>query len=120
MNVAKRDEVPQLEGGHGEVIRELAGLARGNAWRLSLAEVTLEPGGRSLEHYHRLMEEVYYLLEGCAQLTVGDETQVVEAGDTIVIPPGTRHTIVNTGAGRVVMLVACAPPWNPEDNIFFE
>lgn len=120
MNVVKRDEVPLLEGGPGEVIRELAGLARGNSRRLSLAEVTLGPGGRSLEHHHRHTEEVYYLLQGQAQLTVGDETCTVGTGDTIIIPPGARHKIVNVGEGELKMLAICAPAWHPEDNVYFE
>ncbi len=120
MNVVKRDEVPQLEGGPGEVIRELAGLARTNAQLLSLAEVTIAPNGGAREHYHRQMEEVYYLLQGQARLTVGDETRIVGPGDTIVIPPGDRHKIVNMGATDVVMIVACAPAWHEEDNVFLE
>lgn len=56
MNVVNRDEVPVLEGGPGEAIRELAGLARANAERLSLAEVSIAPGGRTLEHYHHHIE----------------------------------------------------------------
>jgi mannose-6-phosphate isomerase-like protein (cupin superfamily) len=120
VNVVRRDEVPLLEGGPGEVIRELAGLARGNSRRLSLAEVTVGPGGGSLEHYHRHTEEVYYLLRGQAQLTVGDETRMVGAGDTIVIPPGGRHKIVNVGEGDLILLAICAPAWHPEDSIYFE
>ncbi len=120
MNVVKRDEVPVLEGGPGELIRELAGLARTNAQLLSLAEVTITPNGGASEHYHRQMEEVYYLLHGQARLTVNDETRIVGPGDTIVIPPGARHKIVNVGATDVVMIVACAPAWHEEDNVFLE
>ena len=120
MNVVKRDEVPVLEGGLGEIIRELAGLARTNARLLSLAEVTITPNGGASEHYHHRMEEVYYLLQGKARLTVNDEARIVGPGDTIVIPPGARHKIVNVGATDVVMIVACAPAWHEEDNVFLE
>jgi mannose-6-phosphate isomerase-like protein (cupin superfamily) len=120
MNVINRDEVPVLEGGPGEIILELAGLARNNAQRLSLAEVTITPNGGAREHYHRQMEEVYYLLQGQARLTVGEKTRIVGPGDTIVIPPGARHKIVNVGAADVVMIVACAPAWHEEDNVFLE
>ena len=120
MKVVKRDEVPLLDGGPGEIIRELAGLARSNAQRLSLAEVILRPGGRSLEHYHRRSEEAYYVLQGQAHLTVGDETRLVGAGDTIVILPGARHKIVNASPEELVMIVVCAPAWRAEDSIYFE
>jgi mannose-6-phosphate isomerase-like protein (cupin superfamily) len=120
MNVVNRDEVPVLEGGPGEMIRELAGLARANVQRLSLAEVIIAPGGQAREHYHHQMEEVYYLLQGQAQLTVDDETSTVGPGDTIPIPPGARHKIVNVGDTDVVMMVACAPAWHEHDNVFLE
>jgi mannose-6-phosphate isomerase-like protein (cupin superfamily) len=109
-----------LEGGPGEAIRELAGLARGNSRRLSLAEVIIGPGGGSLEHYHHHTEEVYYLLKGQAQLTSGGETRMVGAGDTIVIPPGTHHKIVNADEGEVIMLAICAPAWRSEDSVYLE
>ena len=118
MNVTNRDEVPVLDGVREEAIRELAGLARANAQRLSLAEATIAPDGGSREHYHRQMEEVYYLLQGQARLTVDDETCVVRPGDTVVIPSGARHKIVNAGSTDVVMVVACAPAWHKEDNFF--
>ena len=120
MNVINRDEVPIIEGGPGEVILELAGLARTNAQRLSLAEVTIAPDGGAREHYHRQIEEVYYLLQGQARLTVGEKTHIVGPGDTIVIPPGARHKIVNEGASAVIMIVACAPAWHQEDSVFLE
>ena len=120
MNVVNRDDVVVLDGGTGELVRELAGLVRANAQRLSLAEVVLEPGGQSREHHHRRMEEVYYLLQGQARLTLGRETRLVGPGDTIVIPTGTRHKIVNAGGTQVVMIVACAPAWHVEDNVFLE
>lgn len=120
MNVVNRDKVPVVEGGPGELVRELAGLARANTRRLSLAQVSIAPNGGSREHYHLQMEEVYYLLKGQARLTINDETRTVEPGDTIVIPPGARHKIVNIGTSDVVMIVACAPAWRVEDNVFLE
>jgi mannose-6-phosphate isomerase-like protein (cupin superfamily) len=120
MNVVKRDKVPVVQGGPGEIVRELAGLAPANAQHLSLAEVSIAPDGGAREHYHLQMEEVYYLLKGQAQLTINDDTRIVKPGDAIVIPPGARHKIVNIGASDVVMIVACAPAWRVEDNVFLE
>lgn len=120
MNVVNRDDVPVLDGGTGELVRELAGLAQANAQQSSLAEIVIKPGRQSQAHYHNLIEEVYYLLAGCGLLTVGQETSTVRAGDTIVIPPGTSHKIANTGETELVMIVTCAPAWHVEDNVFLE
>jgi mannose-6-phosphate isomerase-like protein (cupin superfamily) len=120
MNVINRDGVAAVEGGPGEVVRELAGLGQGNAQRLSLAEVTIMPDGQSREHYHHELEEAYYLLTGQAHMTVDEEIRTVGPGDTIVIPPGARHRIVNTGDTDLVMIVVCAPAWHLEDNVFLD
>ena len=120
MNVITRDGVVVVEGGPGEVVRELAGLGQGNAKRLSLAEVTILPGGQSREHYHHELEEAYYLLKGQAEMTLDEETCTIGPGDTIVIAPGARHKIVNTGETDLVMIVVCAPAWHLEDNVFLD
>ncbi len=36
-------------------------------------------------------------LEGCASITVGNETQEVKSGDIVVIPANTPHRFVNSG-----------------------
>jgi mannose-6-phosphate isomerase-like protein (cupin superfamily) len=120
MNVINRDGVEVVEGGPGEVVRELAGLGQGNAQRLSLAEVTIMPDGQSRKHYHHELEEAYYLLKGQAQMTLDEETRTAGPGDTIVIAPGARHRIVNTGDSDLVMIVVCAPAWHLDDNAFLD
>jgi mannose-6-phosphate isomerase-like protein (cupin superfamily) len=42
-------------------------------------------------HTHETMWELYYILEGKARYTVGDEINIVEPGDFIAVPPKTRH-----------------------------
>ena len=120
MKVTNRNGVAVVEGGRGEVVRELAGLGQGNAQGLSLAEVTIMPDGQSREHYHHDIEEAYYLLKGQAQMTLDEEMRTVGPGDTIVIAPGARHRIVNTGDTDLVMIVVCAPAWRLEDNVFLD
>jgi mannose-6-phosphate isomerase-like protein (cupin superfamily) len=41
--------------------------------------------------------EVAFTLEGCATITVGDETREVKAGGIVVIPANTPHRFVNSG-----------------------
>ena len=83
----------------GSEIRELAGVPTGNAENQSLAEATVPPGGETEEHHHRVSEEIYLFTHGSGRLRLGDEESEVTVGDTVVIPPGTRHKLWNTGAG---------------------
>src|SRR4029077_18078440 len=47
-------------------------------------------------HTHPYVE-VAFTLEGCAAITVGDETREVKAGGIVVIPANTPHRFVNSG-----------------------
>ena len=59
------------------------------------------PGMRAFpKHNHRVNEEMFFALEGTAELHVGDQRHPARAGDVIACPPGgsdTAHQLVNTG-----------------------
>jgi mannose-6-phosphate isomerase-like protein (cupin superfamily) len=44
----------------------------------------------------------------------------VRAGDTVLIPPGARHKLVNPGPEPLVVLCACSPPYSDEDTVLCE
>ena len=46
------------------------------------------------------------------------ESGEVAAGDAIPIPPGTWHTLTNTGSSPLRLLCTCAPPYRHEDTFF--
>ena len=65
--------------------------------------VILEPGEAPPLHVHPDAEQVFYILEGVAQMTVGredPETFALRAGDFVRTPPGVHHAVRNTGPGR--------------------
>jgi mannose-6-phosphate isomerase-like protein (cupin superfamily) len=100
----------------GSEIKELAGVPTGNSENQSLAEAALPPGGETEEHYHRASEEIYLFTHGSGRLRLGDEEAGVAAGDAVVIPPGTRHKLWNTGSEPLRLLCCCAPPYSHEDT----
>ena len=53
-------------------------------------------------------------------MTVGDEKREVGAGDAIYVPRGHKHTLENTGAEPIRLLVACGPAFFYEDEIIAE
>jgi quercetin dioxygenase-like cupin family protein len=58
--------------------------------------VNAKPGQGPPLHTHPYVE-VVFMLEGCAKLTIGEETREVNAGAIAVVPANTPHRFVNSG-----------------------
>src|SRR5262245_60278004 len=84
--------------------------------RQSLAEALVKAGQRTRLHRHRVSEELYYILQGEALMTLGAVQFAVRSGDTVCIPAGTAHCIENTGNGDLNILCCCAPAYAHEDT----
>ena len=82
----------------------------------SLAEARVPAGGRTERHYHKVAEELYFILEGAGEMELGDERRTVRPGDAILVPPGAWHTII--AAEPLRFLCCCAPPYSHEDTYF--
>ena len=117
MEIVHRNESQPFVTKDGSTIRSLLDRTNSTAANQSLAEATVPPGGATEPHRHPEAEEIYYILSGAGRMTVGDETRDVGPLDAILIPPGARHTIANTGAVDLVFLCCCAPPYSHEDTV---
>ena len=62
-----------------------------------LLEAWVDPGGGVTPHVHPSQEERFTILEGECTFTVGHKKVVKHAGETAVIPRGTRHAYRNSG-----------------------
>jgi mannose-6-phosphate isomerase-like protein (cupin superfamily) len=116
MRVENIERVEPFITKDGSEIRELAGTPTGNSVKQSLAEATLPAGAETEEHHHRISEEIYFFTSGSGRMKLGDEESEVAPGDTIVIPPGTRHKLWNTGTEPLKLLCSCAPPYSHDDT----
>ena len=77
---------------------------------VSIAHARVEPA--VVTRWHRLtgITERYVILEGEGRVDVGDlPPQRVGPGDVVVIPPGCRQRIANTGGGDLLFLAICSP-----------
>jgi mannose-6-phosphate isomerase-like protein (cupin superfamily) len=84
----------------------LATPSRGSA-ETSVWSVEIDPGAPATPH-SLTREEVFVVLEGCADVTVGDERAVARAGDCFVVPPDTAFEVANPGPALLRML-CCLP-----------
>src|SRR5689334_11709219 len=93
----------------GSEIRELLAHRNSAIRNQSLAEARVGPGSKTTPHYHKVTEEIYYILLGAGEMIIGDQTRRVAPGDAIAIPPGKVHTIFNDSREPLVFLCCCAP-----------
>ena len=100
----------------GSLVRELMHPAKHACRAQSLAEALVEPGAVTALHLHRATEELYFILEGSGEMTLGAQVFMVAAGDTVCIAPGTAHRIRNTGADRLRILCSCTPAYRDDDT----
>jgi quercetin dioxygenase-like cupin family protein len=72
-------------------------------------EVWVEPGGGVPAHVHPAMEERFHVRSGSPSFLAGRKWQIAVPGETVVVPPGTRHAYRNRG-GDVAHFVCHARP----------
>ena len=56
---------------------------------------TLLPGKSFRSHYHEAMDEVFIILDGEVEVSVGKEKETLGKGDAVVIPEGAVHIMKN-------------------------
>lgn len=117
MIITNRQHARVINTGHGSEIRPLIDRTTSEITQCSLAEETLPPGCAVTPHRHRQIEEIYYIVSGRGLMTVGAETREVGAGDAVYIPRGNRHTLKNTGADPIKVILICGPAFSYEDEI---
>jgi len=68
------------------------------------------PGDGQAPHIHADQDKVYIVTEGEGDFQVGEETRRCGVGAVISAGAGVVHGVTNPGPGRLVLLVAMAPP----------
>ncbi|MFF7441937.1 cupin domain-containing protein [Streptomyces sp. NPDC008122] len=74
--------------------------------------LSLAPGDHVTEHYHPYSEEFLHVTTGELEMTLDGSPVRLTAGDSLLVPIGVRHRLVNTGtetAGCVFHLSPLAP-----------
>jgi quercetin dioxygenase-like cupin family protein len=84
----------------------LAGKKIGNAQGVTVGRVIIKRGQSNPRHSHSNCEEVLYLLTGRLEHSMGENTMLLEAGDTLVVGAGVPHSAVSVGETDADMIVA--------------
>ena len=109
------------ESGGGEALgpyRIESLISEAEEGRFTAYRVRVEPGQTTGESYHKLAEELYFVLEGSGLAVLDGEERRLEAGDFLRLPPGTRHRFV-TDDQPLVMLDVHSPGSRPNRDVYF-
>jgi mannose-6-phosphate isomerase-like protein (cupin superfamily) len=116
MLIINRDKAKIIDTPHGSQIRPLMDRTTSAIEKCSLAEEVLPVGAAVGAHFHRETEEIYYIMSGTGEMTVGGETEKVSAGDAVYIPVNNIHTLKNTGGEPMKIMLVCGAAHSFDDS----
>ncbi|MGV0025025.1 cupin domain-containing protein [Phormidesmis priestleyi] len=120
MLVRKLKDCPEIVAGDGTLLRELLHPAKQSlSLRYSLAHAIVPIGQTSIAH-SLTTSEVYYILSGTGEIHINEETQTVEPGDAVYIPPNAKQFLQNTGSEPIVFICIVDPAWKKKDETVYE
>ncbi|MFD2078037.1 Mannose-6-phosphate isomerase, cupin superfamily [Actinopolymorpha cephalotaxi] len=77
---------------------------------LSTQRVSLTDGADGARpHHHANSAELFYLLDGTAQLLSGEQVVTAERGDLVVVPPGLPHAFAAAPGEDADILIVITP-----------
>ncbi|SHJ41870.1 cupin domain-containing protein [Hespellia stercorisuis] len=77
--------------------------------RSNFAVVQFQAGQDFKAHYHNIMEENFFILEGEVDIIVDGVSHTLTAGQLIHIEPKEVHYVINNSNGPVKMISTLAP-----------
>lgn len=76
---------------------------------IMVVDCWVDPGGGTPPHIHPHFSEVFEVIEGQMTFTAGRGKQTAHAGETVTVPPGTRHAYENRGSTTTYMRCTAKP-----------
>lgn len=77
--------------------------------RSNFAIVRFNPGQDFPAHYHKIMEENFYILEGMVDIYIDSKKVTLKKGDFIHIEPNEVHYVKNSYSEPIIMVSTLAP-----------
>ena len=87
----------------------VGGMSPIQASNFAMGNVTLEPNGGQVPWHNQEQEEIYFIVEGTAEMCLGEERKTVTTGQAVYIPPGVFHQLTNTGDTPCRMIYCYGP-----------
>lgn len=117
-NIVHENESKEIPDICGKVL-ELLNQDNSNCKFMSIATILIRQGEESTKHFHKKMEEIYYIISGEAEITIDSHIKKVISGHAILIPVGAVHQIKNIGKETLKFISIDAPPYI-ESDVYLE
>ncbi|MCW7944200.1 cupin [Streptomyces hygroscopicus] len=109
-SVVVRDAEAEIVGRDAPTTVKLLADSSATAGALSTVRVTLAEGADGAHpHLHNNSAEMFYLLDGAAEVLSGDEVLTAERGDLVVVPPGMPHAFAAAPGAAADLLIVITP-----------
>jgi len=119
MHIVKLNHCPEFIAGDDTKLREILHPDKAALdLRYSLAHAELDPGKTSYPHSLKT-SEIYFILEGRGEMHIDSESHILEAGDTVYIPPNAKQYISNIGDITLKFICIVDPAWREEDETIY-
>lgn len=102
MKIIRLNDLPKVPASHEDpvdpgVLKQILlrrdDLVPGRIQMINWSTLLSDKSFRS--HYHEAMDEVFIILDGEVEVTVGEEKERLGRGDAVVIPEGAVHVMKN-------------------------
>lgn len=104
MKILNLHQVAQTEVSHNSAIKKRVMIENGELGRITQFAQSIFPAGSiAHEHVHHDMGEVFLIESGSGEIVVNDVTYALGPGVCVVVEPGDRHEVKNTGAADLVV-----------------
>jgi mannose-6-phosphate isomerase-like protein (cupin superfamily) len=80
------------------------------ARNMSVTWLEVPAGAEQTLHSHEEAEQVYVVVRGAGTMSVAGDTERVEEGDLILVPPATDHSIANDSDTSLACISIQSPP----------
>jgi mannose-6-phosphate isomerase-like protein (cupin superfamily) len=76
---------------------------------LSVKQEQMPPGAKEQLHFHKNVQQYFYILKGTATFYCDNKKEIVEANSGILISAGSKHYIANESKQAIEFLVISQP-----------
>lgn len=104
--------------GCGGVIYNIINVKNSELKKVETAMCIFAPAEIAKLHYHKKMEEIYFIIDGEGEIELDGKWYPVKSEDSISIPPGVKHRMKNSSNDKSLKFLSVnSPEWEESDMI---